>query len=184
MFRTNLNIKSINSRLKTIQIEGQRKAFCRQRIPKSSCATIPYRKDLNCLHFDDKPRVQQRQLALDHQSYIPILVAYLTYPSRIQEYQPKYHNNIPCKGIWQIYSDKGQPQKKKLRSTNQDSNFLRGSFSNKDQVRGPIQFTRKKNSPSILKYDFSSQEQTHSFSYQYYQSYQTGQTKHVEFFQY
>ena len=29
---------SINSRLKTIQIIGQRKAFCGQRIPQPSCA--------------------------------------------------------------------------------------------------------------------------------------------------
>ena len=28
----------VNSRLKVIKIIGQRKAFCRQRIPESSCA--------------------------------------------------------------------------------------------------------------------------------------------------
>ena len=29
---------SVNSRLKATNIKGQRKAFCRQRIPESSCA--------------------------------------------------------------------------------------------------------------------------------------------------
>ena len=29
---------SVNSRLKAIQIIGQKKAFCRQRIPEPSCA--------------------------------------------------------------------------------------------------------------------------------------------------
>ena len=41
----------------------------------------------------------------------------------------------------------------KLHRTNQGSNFLEGSISNRGNVRAPIQFRRKVN-PSILKDDF------------------------------
>ena len=37
LFRKNLQLKDINSRLKATKIIGQRKAFYRQRIPESSC---------------------------------------------------------------------------------------------------------------------------------------------------
>ena len=46
-------------------------------------------------------------------------------------------------------------RRKKLYRTNQGSNFLGGSFSNRDNVRAPIQFRRKSN-PSILKDIFPS----------------------------
>ena len=46
-------------------------------------------------------------------------------------------------------------RRKRLHRTNQGSNFLGGSFSNRDNVRVPIQFRREIN-PSILKDDFSS----------------------------
>ena len=55
-------------------------------------------------------------------------------------------------------------RRKKLHRTNQGSNFLGGSFSNRDNVRVPIQFKEELN-PSILKDDFS-QEQAHAFSNQ------------------
>ena len=48
--------------------------------------------------------------------------------------------------------------------TNQGSNFLGGSFSNRDNVRAPIQFNRE-SQPRIFKEDFLSQEQMHSFSH-------------------
>ena len=37
--------------------------------------SITYRKDLRSLHFNDGPRVQERQQVLDQQSCIPISVA-------------------------------------------------------------------------------------------------------------
>ena len=46
----------------------------------------------------------------------------------------------------------------------QGSKFLGVSFSNRDNVRAPIQF-RTENPPKHLKDDFS-QEQNHRFSYQ------------------
>ena len=47
--------------------------------------------------------------------------------------------------------------RKKLYRTNQGSNFLGDSFSNKNNVRAPIQIEDKDN-PSILKDDFSSRK--------------------------
>ena len=38
LFRKNLQLKDVNSRLKAAKIIRQRKAFYRQRIPESSCA--------------------------------------------------------------------------------------------------------------------------------------------------
>ena len=39
-----------------------------------------YRKELSWPHFDDKPRVEERQQAKDEQSYVSTFVAYLTIP--------------------------------------------------------------------------------------------------------
>ena len=47
------------------------------------------------------------------------------------------------------------PKRKKLYRTNQISNFLGGSFSNRDNVRASIQFRREIQPQSILKDDFS-----------------------------
>ena len=41
-----------------------------------------YRKDLNHLHFDDEPRVQEKQQGKDQQSCISVFVVYLTIPTR------------------------------------------------------------------------------------------------------
>ena len=41
-----------------------------------------YRKDLSWLHFDDEPRVQEKQQVKDQQSCIFVFVACLTIPSR------------------------------------------------------------------------------------------------------
>ena len=46
-------------------------------------------------------------------------------------------------------------RRKKLHRTNQSSNFLEGSLTNRDHVRDPIQF-RGESQPYILKVDFSS----------------------------
>ena len=38
MFKKNMQLQDVNSRLKATKIIGQRKAFDRQRIPETSCA--------------------------------------------------------------------------------------------------------------------------------------------------
>ena len=55
-------------------------------------------------------------------------------------------------------------RRQKLHRTNQGPNFLQGSFSNRDNVRAPIQF-RRESQLSILKDDFP-QKQTQPFSHQ------------------
>ena len=53
---------------------------------------------------------------------------------------------------------------KKLHRKKQSPNFLRGSFSNADNARAPIQF-RGEDQPQHLKKMIFLQEQTHSFSH-------------------
>ena len=53
-----------------------------------------YRKDLHWLHFDDEPRVQEKQREKDQQSYISVFVAYPTNPSRKEEHQSRHDNSI------------------------------------------------------------------------------------------
>ena len=48
-----------------------------------------YKKDLSWLHFDDKPRVQERQQVKDQQSCISVFAVYPTIPSSNKEHQPK-----------------------------------------------------------------------------------------------
>ena len=102
-----------------------------------------YRKGLAWLHFNDEPRVQERQQVKDQQPCISIFVGYPTIPSSNQEHQPGNDNSIRCMAVWQIYRDTEQPQEKELHRTNQGSNFLGGSFSNRVNVRAPIQLGRK-----------------------------------------
>ena len=54
-----------------------------------------------------------------------------------------------------IYRDTEELQEKKLHRTNQGSNFLGSSFSNRDNVRALIQIRRKRQ-PQHLKSYFSS----------------------------
>ena len=52
-------------------------------------------------------------------------------------------------------------KRKRLHKTSQGSNFLKGSFSNRDNVRDPIQFRRE--SQSIVKDNFVSKPDTSIF---------------------
>ena len=107
-----------------------------------------YRKVLRWLHFNDQPKVQERQQVKDQESCLSVFVAYLTIPSSNQKHQPRFHTWAYVRFI-EIQSN---PRRKKPYITNQGSNFLGGSFNNKDNVRGPIQFRREL---SIFKDDFS-----------------------------
>ena len=59
-----------------------------------------YRKDLSWLHFEDVPRVQERQQVKDQQSYISVSVVYPAIPSSNEEHQPKHDSSIPYMAIW------------------------------------------------------------------------------------
>ena len=83
----------VNARLKATKIIGQMKAFSRQRIPEKTemepvepiqiniYKSNTFRKDLNWPHFDDEPRVQDKQQRKDQQSCIFVFVACLTFAS-------------------------------------------------------------------------------------------------------
>ena len=45
-----------------------------------------YRKNLCWLHFNDEPRVQERQQGKDQHSWISLFVTYLAFPSSNQEH--------------------------------------------------------------------------------------------------
>ena len=61
--------------------------------------TNTYRKELSWLHFDDEPRVQEKQQVKGQQSCISVFVAYPTIPSSNQEHQPRCDNNIPFMAV-------------------------------------------------------------------------------------
>ena len=69
-------------------------------------------EDLSWPHFNDEPRVQEKQQVKDQQSCISIFVVCLTIPSNNWGHQPRRDNSIPYIGIWQIYRDTEQPQEK------------------------------------------------------------------------
>ena len=68
-----------------------------------------YRKDLSQLHFNNEPRVQERQQLKDQQSCISVFVAYSVILSSNEEYQPRHDNSIPYMIVWYIYRDTEQP---------------------------------------------------------------------------
>ena len=95
------------------------------------------RKDFSRLHFDNEPRVQERQQGKDQQSYISVFVVFPGSPAQTwQQYFPRM-------AVWQIYEDTEQPQEKET-SENESS------FSNGDNLRAPIQF-RRESQPQHLK---------------------------------
>ena len=92
-----------------------------------------YGRDLSWPHFDDEPRVQEKQQVKDQHSCIFVFVACLAIPSSNQGHQPRHDNSILYMGIWQIYGDTEKSQQKET-SKNQ-LNFLGGSFSSLIQFR-------------------------------------------------
>ena len=87
-----------------------------------------YRKDLNQVHFDDEPRVQERQQVQDQLSSISVFAAYLTIPSRNLEHQLSHDNNISFMAIWLIYRDTEQPQEKEISYNESRLQFSWGQF--------------------------------------------------------
>ena len=78
------------------------------------------------------PSVQERQQVLDQQFYISAFVSCLTYPlSRATLFHARPHSRF--------VETKSNLKRKKLHRMNSDPNFLRGSFSNRDNLRAPTQ---------------------------------------------
>ena len=58
-----------------------------------------YRKDLSWPHFNNEPRVQEKQHVKDQQSCISIFVACLKNPSINWGHQPRRDNSISYMGV-------------------------------------------------------------------------------------
>ena len=100
-----------------------------------------YRKDLSWLHFDKEPRVQERHSKLRINSPAYLLLQHL------QQFQLATRRT--SQDMTEMQSNL---RRKRLYRLNQGSNFLGGSFSNRDNVRASIQF-RTERQPQ---HDFSS----------------------------
>ena len=100
-----------------------------------------YKKSLSWLHFDDEPRIKDRQQVKDQQSCIFIFEVYLTFliAARSTSNSTIVFHIRPYDRFIEIQSNL---KRKKLQRTNQGSNFLGCSFSK--NVRAPIQFRREK----------------------------------------
>ena len=100
--------------------------------------------DLSCLQFNNEPGVQERKQVKDQQSCISIFIAYPT--SSNQEHQPDMTTGFHTWPYGRFIETQSNLRRNKLHRTNQGSNFLGGSFSNRDNVRTPIQFRRESQS--------------------------------------
>ena len=94
------------------------------------------RKDLNWLHFDNDPKVQESQQVKDQQSHISVSVVYLTYLSSTS---PGKTTVLHACQYGSIIDIKSNLWRKKPYKMNQVSNLLRSSFSNRGNVRAPNQ---------------------------------------------
>ena len=101
-------------------------------------------EDLSCLQFNNEPGVQERKLVKGQQSCIYVFIAYPT--SSNQEHQPDMTTVFHIWPYGRFIAIQSNLRRNKLHRTNQGSNFLGGSFSNRDNVRTPIQFRRESQS--------------------------------------
>ena len=86
----------------------------------------------------------------DQQSCIFVFVACLTIPSSNQGHRPDMTTVFHAWAYGRFIEIQNNLRRKKLHRTNQGSNSLGGSFSNRDNVRAPIQF-RRESQPQHLK---------------------------------
>ena len=98
-----------------------------------------------------------------------------------EDHQPWHDNSISCKTIGKNTEIQSNLRRKKFHRTNQGSNVLAGSLSNRDNVTSQIHFMIDI-LPTILKDDFYLKTYPSIFTL-IAPSYYTGQTKQVEFFQ-
>ena len=67
--------------IQSIRITTISPSWISQPVQINICQSNTYRKDLSWLHFDNEPKVQERQQVKDQQSSIFFSIAYLTFPS-------------------------------------------------------------------------------------------------------
>ena len=161
---------SVNSRLKSTKITGQRKAFYRQKIPESSCArkeTVDIhilvtsrngdRKIMLAIRIISRPLLKIRKWSQFSQfRWTPTKVILIEetkagyMPTMSQGFKRGRDTSPDMKTVFHswlygryIEIQSNLKTSKKLHRTNQGSNFLGGSFSNTDNIRVPIQFRRE-----------------------------------------
>ena len=86
---------------------------------------------------------------MKQQSCTPISVTYVIYSSSCQEHQSRHYRRPYDRFI----ETKNNLTRKNLHRTNQGSNFLEGSFNNRNNVRATIQF-RTEGQPQHLRRKF------------------------------
>ena len=96
------------------------------------------RKDLSWLHFDDEPRVQERQQVKDQQSYIFVFVLFLTVLSTARSTIPDMTTVFHACLYERFIEMQSNLRRKKLHTTNQGSNFPGESFRDRGKVRTSI----------------------------------------------
>ena len=74
----------------------------------------------------------------NQQAYISLFVAYLTFQSSNQEHQPGMTTVFHARPYDRFIEIQSSLRNKKLHITNQGSNFLGGSFINRDNIKAPI----------------------------------------------
>ena len=107
-----------------------------------------YTGDLSWLHLDDEPRVQERQQVKGQQSCISTFVTYPTIATRSTT--PDFTTIFHAWLYGRFKEIKSNLRRNKLHRTSQSSNFLGGTFSDRDSVWAPIQFGSE-NQPQHLK---------------------------------
>ena len=81
---------------------------------------------------------------------------------RNQEHQSKHDNRVfHAWSYGRFIEIQGNLRRKKLHRTNQGCNFLGGSFSNRDNVRAPIQFRREGQPEHLKRWFFLKNRSTH-----------------------
>ena len=110
------------------------------------------RKNLDWLHFDDEPGFQEGHLIKDQQWCISVPVIYVTYlTARSTSPHMTVFEARPYGRFTEIQSNL---RRKKLHKTNQGSSFLGCCFSNRNNVRAPIQFRRERESQHLKRWFF------------------------------
>ena len=109
-----------------------------------------YRKDLSWSYFDNEPRVQEKQQVKDQQSCI-----FQQFQVATRGTSPDVTTVFHTWAYGRFIEIQSSLRRKKLHRTNQGSNFLGGSFSNRDNIKVESNLQEEVN-PSILKDDFSS----------------------------
>ena len=117
------------------------------------CQSTNCIKDLSWLHFYNDPRLYDKQQLLDHQFYTPVSVTYVVY---LQVATRSTSHNMTT--VFTLYGRsmeiKSNFKRKSLHIINQGFNFLRGSSSNKNNVRAPIQFRRERQPQHLKRWFF------------------------------